>query len=525
VLGVAVAIIPIGVAAVDSALEHRVPVGDNALITIRAGDVGTAHHPLLGTWSSASLNVDTDLRHPGPLYFDLLALPVRLLGPEGVALGVAAVNIGCIVGIALVASRRGGPLPMAVATLVAAALSWSMGSELVVEPWQPHAMLLPFLLFLFLVWSVTCGDAPSLPWAAAVGSLVLQTHLSHALLVPVLGTWAGICLLVDARGAGREAQRRATKMLALAGAVLALCWSQPLWEQLTGSGSGNLSRLLTSAGGGDAKLGFSVALRIAAMVLTIPAWWLQPSFSDAWLPSTGDTRPEQSELPSILGAMTGLTLLAAVVAAAAWLARRGHDRDGGRALAIACLALAMGVITAAIVPIGVFGISPHQFRWLWPIAAFTTFAVGATVVRALATSDRRRGWLVGAAVVGTSVVAILTLTPGEESDSSPLEGVAIASGLATRLGVLEGEGPLLVEPPPTFNDPYVPAIMAELQHRGIPFLVEPEMTRHLGERRRVDDHEARALLSLGFGDDPAPPPGGREVVRYRSVAVFLTPVR
>ena len=57
-------------------------MGDQALLEIRARDVLTAHHPLLGTASSAALNRDqvVPLNHPGPLMFDVLALPVRLFG-------------------------------------------------------------------------------------------------------------------------------------------------------------------------------------------------------------------------------------------------------------------------------------------------------------------------------------------------------------------------------------------------------------------------------------------------------------
>ena len=57
------------------------PLGDNGILLVRARDVGTAHHPLLGPWTSASQLLDMDVNNPGPLYFDLLALPVRLLGP------------------------------------------------------------------------------------------------------------------------------------------------------------------------------------------------------------------------------------------------------------------------------------------------------------------------------------------------------------------------------------------------------------------------------------------------------------
>ena len=49
------------------------PIGDNALIELRAWDVFTSDRPLLGTWSSASVATGLDLNHPGPLLFDYFA--------------------------------------------------------------------------------------------------------------------------------------------------------------------------------------------------------------------------------------------------------------------------------------------------------------------------------------------------------------------------------------------------------------------------------------------------------------------
>ena len=51
------------------------PIGDNALIELRAWDVFTSDRPLLGTWSSASVATGLDVNHPGPLLFDYFALP------------------------------------------------------------------------------------------------------------------------------------------------------------------------------------------------------------------------------------------------------------------------------------------------------------------------------------------------------------------------------------------------------------------------------------------------------------------
>ena len=40
---------------------------------------------MLGTWTSASLSVGKDINNPGPLLYDLLAVPVRINDPDCVS--------------------------------------------------------------------------------------------------------------------------------------------------------------------------------------------------------------------------------------------------------------------------------------------------------------------------------------------------------------------------------------------------------------------------------------------------------
>ena len=87
-------------------------IGDNALIELRGRDVLTGNHPLLGTWSSASISSSVDVNHPGPLLFDVVALPVRLFGgAAGIALAIAALNIAVVwtVGFVTRRARAGRP--------------------------------------------------------------------------------------------------------------------------------------------------------------------------------------------------------------------------------------------------------------------------------------------------------------------------------------------------------------------------------------------------------------------------------
>ncbi len=185
---VALAVLPVVVATIRAVARGWVPLSDDAYFSIRATDVFSHQIPLVGMATSASLNAKQHLNHPGPILFDLLAVPVRLFGSTaGVAIGIGITNSLAIAGVGWVAFRRGGVLLVIPAALVTCGLTWAMGSELLFDPWQPHALLLPFLCFLFLAWALAEGDLYLLPVAVGVGSLLVETHVSYSYLVPALG--------------------------------------------------------------------------------------------------------------------------------------------------------------------------------------------------------------------------------------------------------------------------------------------------------------------------------------------------
>jgi hypothetical protein len=167
--------LPIVVATVRALARGWQPVGDDGFLVVRARDVGTSHNPLLGMLSSAASVSGVPLNHPGPLFFDLLALPVRVLGPwVGLAVGVMLVNVGAA-SLAVVAARRiGGTDTMLAVALALAGLEFALGSELLFDGWPPNAMVLPFFAFLVVVTVLATGDLVMAPWVAGVGSLVLR---------------------------------------------------------------------------------------------------------------------------------------------------------------------------------------------------------------------------------------------------------------------------------------------------------------------------------------------------------------
>ena len=309
----AVALLPILVAAVRAVREGWVPVGDAAVISVRARDVFGGELPRLGMWASTSRELGINFNHPGPMLYLVMALPAELFGgPAGIVAGTALVHATSVAGIFAVARRRGGPLLAVASMALVAAFCWSMGSAVLVEPWHATTVLLPFVLFLLLGWSVACGDLVCLPLAVVVGSLVLQTNLSFAVLVPVILLAATVTGVVQDRRAGDPARTSARRWLWLAGLTVAavlVCWVLPLTEQLSGSSDdGNMSRLLDSREVEQTTLDAAESTRTAAAVLALPPWWGRPSWAE-----TIEFGPFGNPLPSLISAVVALVAVSAAL--------------------------------------------------------------------------------------------------------------------------------------------------------------------------------------------------------------------
>jgi hypothetical protein len=505
VAAILLALLPIGVATIRAIAHDWVPVGDNAVLEARARDVLSGHPPVLGTWSSVSTAIGTDVNHPGPLLDDLLALPVRLGGSAGLALGVALINAGAIVGIAIVGYRRGGPLVATAATAAAAALSWSMGSELLYEPWNPHVVLLPFLLVLMLVWSITRGDVVAIPWAVAIASLVVQTHLSYVNLLGIVGVWAVIGLALELRSRRRldpehwpELKQRVTRISVIGALVLVVCWAQPLVEQFFGSGRGNLLRLAAGARASYDMVGTATQTKIIASVVAVPPWWFRPSFHE---PQGG------SSLATAIGL---LVVVGAILAVCAWDARRRHDRESVAALATAAVALGAVILTSGRAPATLFGIAAHQSRWMWPLSAFLWFAVVVTILRRFESRPVPASVLVGGLALVIAVVVALNLPASNQGASSIASAIPVARTLGDQLDDLDVDGTVVVTGSASFADPYGSAVLAALARNHIDFVVGPGLVppRQFNEARAFDPDEEHPVLYVESGEDALIGPAG-----------------
>jgi hypothetical protein len=210
---------------------HRT-MGDTALLEIGVRRLG--HDPLLlGPYSRFGWN------HLGPAPFVALAPVYWLFGGDSLALpvGALAVNAAAIVGIAVLAWRRGGAPLLAWALVLVALLVRLLGMDVVRDSWNPRLGILPLALLILLAWSVACGSRWSLPVAVGTGSAIAQTHLGLGPVVGVLLLGSVVLLLTRVR-------RGLLRPLLVTGLVAAVLWAPAALEELSND-PGNLSTLRT----------------------------------------------------------------------------------------------------------------------------------------------------------------------------------------------------------------------------------------------------------------------------------------
>ncbi|MEQ1700394.1 MAG: hypothetical protein ABMA25_09800 [Ilumatobacteraceae bacterium] len=517
----ALAILPIVVAVVRAMLHHWFPISDNALLYIRVADVGTEHHPWLGSWTSASLSVGENMNNPGPLYDDLLAPFAKLFSPgPGAAIGVGVVNALSIVGISLFARRIGGWAMQQWSLLAAAALAWTMGSEMLFDIWQAHALLLPFLLFLVLLVGVADGRTVCIPWALAVATLLVQTHISYAYILAMLCPAAGVAYAVRRNGRPHLPLRASMRSRAAQASVLVVLvlWAQPLYEQCFGPGKGNLSRLAGNAGGGSLQVGGSQALGIGARLFALPPWWLRSGFADSIpnTPLTGDADNPQLSIQGLPGTALAAVSLLAVMALLVGLFvyhRRRSSTLYTSALLIASTGLVGSVLAVAKLTVGAVGLAAHHIRLLWPLAVFVHVVLAASLAPLVIGWVRQRlprhhgpiGRIVAWAPAAVIVALCLSNVPYLAQQQGPItfaSSMPAMRRVEPQLDVLRDVQPVLYDVSNVrFLEPYSSTVMMWLQEADIEFRVEDEgMIRQLGESRRADGDEPARIFQLEGAD-------------------------
>lgn len=521
---VAIVVVPIVVAVIRAIVTHYTPMTDDALLTIRSHDVFSTNIPLLGSGSSASIAVTEPVSNTGPLQFYAAAIPVRVFGSgPGAAIAAGSLNAACIVGAMWSARRTAGRTGLVAVGLAAAVLAHAMGSELLYDLWQPHAMLLPGVALVVFVWAVASGRPRALPWVVVLGSLVAQAHLSYVFVgaAAVAGSFALVA--VDAwRRHGRH-RSEAWRSMAIGAATLVMCWLAPMVEQFFGRGPGNLSRLAGDIGSRP-TVGFAGASRILATNVVRHPWLTRDGFENS-IPNIfanpagdGDFGPLSSPMASAVVAVAIVAVFGMIVA----LAVTRADRVGIAAGACGLALLALSVWTVRSLPYGAFGVSPHHVRFLSGSLTALLALVLAGVFRLVQPAFRlpraptRRGATAAASIVlaAVSIPTIPTFVqpigPVNDADAAPT-----ARRLVAQLGPLEGRGQLLFDARfYFFGEVYFSSVLLNLVERGVDIRSnQPLDIRQLGEGRR-DDGQSVGLVIVGQGDDAVAPLEGAQRVAF-----------
>jgi hypothetical protein len=497
---VGVVMLPVLVAAVRAIVRDWFPIGDSAQLYIRAADVFTRHHPFLASWTSASLSVGEHMNNPGPTYNFLIAPFAHVLPPgPGAALGVGAVNMASIVGISW-ASRRIGGWPMQRWMLAAAAaLAWTMGSELLIDIWQAHTLLLPFLLFLVLLTGCAAGNLFLLPLTVGVGTLLIQTHITYAYILSflVLASVATLWWLHRPFAVDSVAASARSRPVVLSTVVFFALWAHPLWEQFFGDGRGNLTRLVANSSGGAVTVGVVEATRITAAVMTVPWWWMRSDFSTKIRYEGGD----QLILPGSAVSVISLMLFVVLLAALTFVAHRRGLAVQAAAGALATLSVPAAIVSLSRLTIGPTLLSTGHVRWVWSLAVFLTFVVVWLAVD-ITGSIRPRAesrWVTVVAVTSAVLFSVSNLAYTVHAQGPhDYRAIPALRRAFPHVGALAYHDPVLYH---TDNlrlfEPYSAAMMMRMRQLDIEFRVHDEIfVRHLGPARRADGSERTTVFQL-----------------------------
>lgn len=437
--------------------------------------------------------------HPGPALFYLLAPVYWLAGSDTRALFLSTwvVNAASLLAVVAVVRRRAGRT--AAWWGAAGLLAWlvCVGPAVVMSPWNPNAICLPFLLTLLLSAAAAAGSGWSVAGAAVAGSVTVQTHIGSLPLVAVLVTAGAAGWLAGRRltAVGAAESRGNGRFLAGAAglvAVLGALWAPPVAEQLTRD-PGNVvlaARFFRDGPPPGIPTHHSLSDAAGTVARHVSAVPLGLDESDR-LGRAGPLRL----------AVSGAWLLAAVgCALVGWGARHRF------AFACGLFAALAGVVTVAAATRVVDALVPYLFVYTTTLPVAVMAGWGALAGAVAWPGLRSRVAAVAATVVvlagglaSTGVVARAATEP----EASSAE-VAVTSGLAG--DALEAAGVRRVMVRETGHDvwPVATGVLAALERRGYAATVDPLLVSLVGDAWAPTGREEAEVI-VGQFDDPLPP--------------------
>ena len=520
---------PIVVSSVRAVRSGWEPTDDKAIIATRAYDVLTRHAPLVGQYSMAGRVAGHTTHDLGPMLYWLLAVPVRLGGPGAMAATMGAVNAAAVVAVVALAHSRGGRALMLMTAVAVALMCRSLAAETFHDIWNPAAALFPFLLLIFLCWSLACGRRRLLPAAVLVASFVVQAHL--AFLAPTAGMLAvGLAGMAVPRPAG--GRRELVVVAAVALAVACACWAPAAIDEVTHH-PGNLSSVVRAAATRKATLGAAVGAHAVVRAVGVRPWWLTVPGS-RW-----DRKHDVAATPSPTRTWTAVALLAALAAMAVAGAAQRRIDVATAALIGLVLCAGLGAVAAETPAVPVLAATVGYTlwwgsqcgMWVWLVLAWGAWLAlrGPIAARArLRTRSLRASTFASVAGLAAAALAGTAAAASEAPDQHvalyrPISAIAarmqtaIPRGRTVRLdGRLDGA-----------TQPFKPAVRFALARRGIRVLSRKAAPRN-GDWYELDHRAYDERITLT--DRPRRPPaaallircGFAEAGRRHSVFVWLS---
>jgi hypothetical protein len=481
------------------------PYGDTAVLELSVREVGE-HVLLLGPYSRYHWH------HPGPLLFDWLAIPYRLLGSythglnQG-ALLTAAVAIGVI---GWVAHRRGGSTLVAWAMVVIGLFAWAVGPDVLRSAWNPWITVLPLFGVIALAWNAACGELWSYPVAVAGGSFVVESHVGYAgVTLAVLGGAALVVVVTAVRHTVTWRQVGVVGLVSIG--VLGLLWSPPLYQEVRDT-RGNLTELRQFFA--DAKPDHDVG---DGVEVTMQELGVVPAQL-----GTLDTGDAQNDRP---GTWTGAITLAALGAAVAIAALR-RCTSALYLAGLVSLAILAAIWSVAHV---VGAIDGYLVLWIAATGGAAWLALGAALLAPGTGRPVARPRLVVllvpvALLSAVNVWSAWQAGPPETAATAGVEQLARAIRPALDP---PSAGPVLVRVASAAAWPMAAGVMVDLERRGYTTVVDPDMGWLLGEQRerRPGSRVASTLTLADAQSAPGVNPRSKQLIASANalsgMSVFL----
>lgn len=483
------------------------PTGHAATLMMRAAQVGTADHPLIGMVTS--LGGSGKGSHLGPLAMDVVAPFVRVFGVRlGALVAASLVTLVCWTVCVWAAWRAAGG--------VAAVAAWVMAAAVITLPmigafWDANNISISMLAITATIlasWAAATATPRAWWLAVGLGSFCAQAYIPHALIIvgPVL--WAGLVIAGSAREQSDASTARRTRRALWVGCGIAVvAWFQPALDVILHNG-GNVRDLILEVSNATPSVGIRGIPQGMAWALAIPPRWGEITKSFAQPGSADDF---------IRGSLVS-GFLVALLLGYLWWKTRFTAANNERQLRIITLLVLLGTgLNLTQLPVDY--LRSFQLGWLALVSIFVWFSIFLSAflalrsrVSAVVPLGLNRALRVGA--FSLSAVAVLALglsgprriedVKGREFTIDALIDPLVEQTL-DRLDT--SEQVLGLRADGRLNEVATDTVLSNLIVEGLDARVEADPGGlHYGQRRMVNQW-AGPMMWITSGLDPVKPEG------------------